>query len=592
MMLRGIVCAALLGACGGGGGAPDAGVPDARLEGFDKPDLVCPGDPSCASTGDGQLKVGAAKRIYTPQDFETYTDENGDKQYQTTEPFVDKNGNGKFDGIWLFGGGRAAMAVTTDVETRAIAFVEGDLTFVICYIDAIGLLAGDMDRIRTDPALAGLNIDHILIGSTHAHDAPDLVGLWGPDVGTTGRESFVVDAMVAAAVASIKEAVTTAQPAQMVIATSLLINDPANPASLTDDFNKDIRDPVIFDPTLTVARFVKVSDPTTTIGTIVNWADHPEVAHFSDTDPATITAHYPHYLRNHIETGVTAAQSKYAASDLAGLGGVTVFVQGALGGQIGSIRGTHPPGPGGVPVTIEGDAMEQALGTNAAAKALTALATTGETVSDLPLSFKSALFGARIENTLFHVAFILKILGPHDLVGYNKDQGIDETNLPWLPLRSTYVQIGPLGIVTAPGELHPELWVGGYDGSWSWGWALVEHAGSCSDTHQDCSTRVPCAGSATCVPTPNLPLFDQAPKGPYMRDLVKQHAGVKYPVLAGLAEDYVGYIVPAYNYVLDPANPYIDEAPGDHYEEVYSLGPLVEQHAIHPILDLLKYRAP
>jgi hypothetical protein len=62
--------------------------------------------------------------------------------------------------------------------------------------------------------------------------------------------------------------------------------------------------------------------------------------------------------------------------------------------------------------------------------------------------------------------------------------------------------------------------------------------------------------------------------------------GVEYPVLAGLAMDFVGYIVPSYNYVLHPSSPYIDEAEGEHYEETYSLGPLVEQHAHHPLLDL------
>ena len=95
-------------------------------------------------------------------------------------------------------------------------------------------------------------------------------------------------------------------------------------------------------------------------------------------------------------------------------------------------------------------------------------------------------------------------------------------------------------------------------------------------------------------PAPPLPAPPEvppsAPKPPYMRDLVLAHPGVKYPVLAGLAEDYIGYIVPAYNYVLDPDHPYIDEAAGDHYEEVYSLGPFVEQHAVHPILQLLQYR--
>jgi hypothetical protein len=157
------------------------------------------------------------------------------------------------------------------------------------------------------------------------------------------------------------------------------------------------------------------------------------------------------------------------------------------------------------------------------------------------------------------------------MVGYNPDEPIDEDNLPWLPLRATYLQIGPLGIVTAPGELHPELWVGGYDGSWSWGWPMLMH------TMNDDGT-----------PVPNQPDFTQAPQPPYMRDLVLAKPGVRYPVLAGLAEDYIGYIVPAYNYVLDPDNPYITEAQGDHYEEVYSLGPLVEQHAVHPILQLLQ----
>ena len=139
-------------------------------------------------------------------------------------------------------------------------------------------------------------------------------------------------------------------------------------------------------------------------------------------------------------------------------------------------------------------------------------------------------------------------------------------NEPWLPVRATFAQIGPLAFVTAPGELHPELWVGGYDGSWSWGWPLYD------------------------ANMPNPPRFDQAPAPPYMRDLVLAHDGVKYPVLAGCAESYIGYLVPSYNYELHPTNPYIKEAEGDHYEEVYSVGPLVEQHAIQPILQLRPYR--
>jgi hypothetical protein len=581
-----VVAALVLCACGDDGGAKV--IPDARLEGFDEPDIVCPGGPTCASSGDGQLKVGVGKRVWTPQNFETFTDENNDRQWQSTEPFDDKNGNGKFDGVWLFGGGRAALGVTTDVEVRAMAFVEGDMTFVLCYVDAVGMFAGDMDNIRNHPLLANLDIDHVMIGSTHAHDAPDVAGIWGPEVGVTGRQQFVIDVLYQQAAEAIKEAVESVQPAQLVIASTKTLNDVNDPNSRTDDWFKDIRDPVIFDPTLTIARFVKVGSPSETIGTLVNWADHPEVAHFDDTVPATITAHYPHWLRDHVENGVTTAESKYAEQDLAGLGGMTLFVQGALGGQIGSLRGTHPPGPGGVPVTKTSHAMDEAIGTNAAARALTVLRDTGETASDLPLSFKSARFWARVDNLGIQVYQLLGILGPHEVGGYDKDAPLDEDNAPWLSLRSVYVQIGPLGIITVPGELHPELWVGGYDGSWSFGWPL--QWGQCADNGQQCENATQCNQGVACNPKPNAPNLAEAPQPPYMRDLVLAHDGVRYPVVAGLAEDFTGYIVPMYNFVLATTGAWLNEAEGDHYEEVYALSQEVERHIVHPILQLLKYR--
>jgi hypothetical protein len=62
--------------------------------------------------------------------------------------------------------------------------------------------------------------------------------------------------------------------------------------------------------------------------------------------------------------------------------------------------------------------------------------------------------------------------------------------------------------------------------------------------------------------------------------------GAKYVFTAGLAGDFIGYIIPAFNYVLDMQNPYLNDAPGDHYEETNSLGPLVEEQIQHPMMDL------
>src|SRR5690242_6000828 len=122
--ILGVALITAIPACGGGGGGPDA-APDARLVGFDTPEFVCPGDPQCASAGDGVLYVGAGKRVFTPTISETWTDEDGDGEYDDNEPFVDANSNGVFDGVWLFGGNHPATGILTDLEARALAFRQG-----------------------------------------------------------------------------------------------------------------------------------------------------------------------------------------------------------------------------------------------------------------------------------------------------------------------------------------------------------------------------------------------------------------------------------------------------------------------------------
>ena len=104
-----LVLSLLVVGCGDSGAPPDAGA-DARMEGFDEPDIVCPGGQGCTSQGDGVLQVGVGKRTWTPAITETFTDENMDWEWSSDEPYNDANGNGKFDAVWVFGGGRAAKA--------------------------------------------------------------------------------------------------------------------------------------------------------------------------------------------------------------------------------------------------------------------------------------------------------------------------------------------------------------------------------------------------------------------------------------------------------------------------------------------------
>ncbi len=119
--------------------------------------------------------------------------------------------------------------------------------------------------------------------------------------------------------------------------------------------------------------------------------------------------------------------------------------------------------------------------------------------------------------------------------------------LPEVLTELNLLRVGPIQMLTIPGELLPEVAIGGYDGSKT-GSPLYELVQ---------------ANNA------NPPPMGQSPSGPYLREaMTGEHKWV-----VGLANDELGYIIPAYNFQLHPEVPYLDEAEGDHYEETNSLGP-------------------
>lgn len=509
-----------------------------------------------------KLLVGVGKQDIAPVLVETeWQDLNGNKQWEANEPFTDTNNNGKFDAVWMagFGSGRPATKIHDAPEVRAIALSVDGKTVVICVLDVIGYFIDEIDRIKMDPIVSALAIDHLIVSSTHSHEGADTVGLWGPDPMVSGLNPDYQKLTRDKAALAIQEAVNGLKPAKMRIAQAQTVDNPNEPDPLkktTKTFLFDNRDPIIYDPTLTIAQFSDEADPSKTIATLVNWASHPE---YSGSENNEITADYVHWLRTTIEDGV-------AAQGISGIGGTTVFVQGPLGGQIGP-GGVAPLDANGMPVNMDGLPKAEAVGTNVAKLALEALKNNGEDAASHELVFRTKDLVAKVENIGYHFAFLLQLID-RQLYNFDPSMPIQDMNIPDLKTRVSYVQVGPLAMMTNPGELHPELWVGGYDGSWSWGQTTFDGT------------------------LPNKPDPAMAPKAPYLRDIMLTNPGVKYVFSAGLAEDFIGYIVPAFNYVLDAQNPYLAEASGEHYEETNSIGPLVEQQIQHPMMELAQPPAP
>lgn len=508
------------------------------------PDEACPGAASCPDEGDDVLHAGASAVEITDEIREVLTlDVDDDGEYDAADDeFGDTNANGIFDGTWIagLGEGRAATGVHDPQWARAIVLRQNQTTIAIVAVDTIGYFHSEVAAIR-EALPAELEIDYLTVAASHVHEARDTVGIWGIDETHSGSDpeydAFVRDQIVAA----VSAAAGALVPAHVTYG-ERRVDDPEGDPS----YVSDTRDPVVIDDRVSVLRF---SDASTdgTIATLVNWSSHPEYTGGRNT---LLSSDYPHWVREGVENGVAGG-----TVDEPGVGGICLFVNGAVGGQIG---------PGwAIPLDLDGTAWPddgfesaQATGTHVALTALRAIAD-GETEETADLSFSTKRFLLPVDNWAYQTAFTIGVIR-REIYEFDPALPIDDpTNLPKIETEVAVVGIGRAGAIAVPGEAFPELMIGGYGGEtgdFSNQWDVIE-------TMRDCDPET----DDECV----VPEIDLAPQPPYLFERL----GADYPMTWGLTGDMLGYLVPAYDYKLHPTQPYFEEYPGDHYEETNSVGP-------------------
>ena len=540
-----MLLAAAASACGPDGGSPaDAADADDSSDAGDgdTPPLArreCPGDPGCPDEGDGVLHAGAAAVDLTPTDLKegpSFVDVDGDAMYERrVDSFTDANGNGVFDAYWIggFDYGRPAMGVHDPIEARVLALSRNRTTVVLVSADFMGFFHNSIVEVRERlPAAAAAEVDLLLWSSTHNHEAPDMLGMWGIDETHSGQDPVYLAWVQQQVAEAVVEALDARVPATLVHGSIRAEDAGGSQAHLLED----TRDPVVINPFLNVLQ-VLAADGGATIATVVNYGSHPEELWGSNM---LLTADFPHYLRRAVEQGVPG--------HFDGLGGVCIYVQSTCGGLIGP-RHVAPRTLDGLettPNTFEG---AEALGHQLARFALAALDPAHGAVAEAApeLRFRSRELMLRVENITFQAAFLLGIF-PREMYDYDPDYPFDDHNVPSILSEVVYLRVGESSMVTVPGELFPELFLGGYDGSYTGGYPLVQ------------------------PDNPNPPDLAAAPAGPYLRDLIAAD-GSRFQWLIGLGQDELGYLMPSYDFQLHPAAPYVDRPEGDHYEETNSMGP-------------------
>jgi hypothetical protein len=452
------------------------------------------------------LSAGFAAITITPEVPDRWTDVNSDAKYRPGDgdTFTDGNGNGVFDPIWIagFGSSRAANGIHDDLWARTMVIDDGTTRIAIVAIDAIGYFNDDVIDIRSRiPKEAG--ITYAIIASNHDHEAPDLMGIWGESPLKSGVNKVYMEYVKNQVVKSIVTAVEKIRPARLSISQDLTGAIP---------YVKDTRKPEVFDSGL---RLIKAVDKENgqILGSLISWADHPETLWSKNL---LISSDFPHYIREGVEKGVFKNDSLVKQ----GIGGVAVYINGAIGG----LMCTHPSLTVKDPVTNEEFSepsfqKAEAQGKAVALLALKAMENPTDEMDGGQISLFAKTIYLPVDNTLFQLGTALGTL--------------DRGTTGWMRMRSeiSAFNLGPLSFVTIPGEIYPEIVNGGVEAPEGRDFAID--------------------------PIESTP--------------IREMMTGKYKFVFGLANDEIGYIVPKSQW--DVNAPYTYERNDSPYGEENSLGP-------------------
>lgn len=469
------------------------------------------------------------------------------------------------------------------IWVRVVVFEQGDLRYALASVDTVGYFYEDqlLNLAAFDPAWG---IDWLTVTATHNHEAADTMGQWGPgafgsplpnDTGTLPQYMALIERGLLRAVA---DAVEQLAPVD-VYATQ--VNTGADGFAI-----RDSRNPFVFDDLVTAVRFVREGEqpdaPDATLGTILNWHSHPEAAGGNNV---YMTSDFPHYFREYLENGLTepavdvVTGREYPARP--GVGGIALYISGSVGGLLTPL-GVPATGRDGTVYNENGFGKVHALGERLADTTLEAMRLPCEgtemfgctrQIDDETLSFAHEELMLELENINFQIAGISLGILNRLIFNWRRSDGVgfQADKLPEVRTLVSQLRLGPIAFQSFPGEAFPEVVTG-------WRLDRVRRNPILGDPQdlncaEDRRTRLmpdvePRFGCLIRENNPNPPNLDAYPD----IEPLASEIPADYLVVVGLGNDALGYLVPPYDFQVDPVVGVLAEVDGDHYEETNALG--------------------
>jgi hypothetical protein len=181
-----------------------------------------------------------------------------------------------------FGQNRKATKVHDPLMARAVVLKTDKTKIAIVSIDVVGFGYPNVLRIRKQLP----DFTYVLVTSTHNHEGPDTIGLWGKDYSHSGVDPDYIAHIESQIVKAVKDADKAAKPATAVIGKR---KEP--------DLLHDGREPYIKHDEL-VALMFREKTTDNIIGIVVQWNCHPETLDSKNTE---LSADFVGYTVKHLD---------------------------------------------------------------------------------------------------------------------------------------------------------------------------------------------------------------------------------------------------------------------------------------------------
>jgi hypothetical protein len=176
---------------------------------------------------------------------------------------------------------RKATKVHDPLKARAVVLRDNKRKVALVSIDVVGFFHPNVVNVRK--RLPGFT--YVLVSSTHNHEGPDTLGLWGPNLTKSGIDPDYIKKIEDQIVKAVKDADAAAKPV------SARIGSAKEP-----DLLHDGRLPIVKHDELVAIKFLAAKDEKP-VGIVVQWNCHPETLNDKNTE---ISADFVGYTVKHL----------------------------------------------------------------------------------------------------------------------------------------------------------------------------------------------------------------------------------------------------------------------------------------------------